>query len=389
MIKTCSLDYLNKEFYETDIVTADGRVLVSAGDKVTPDVLLALYFKEIYIPDVSNEKGPQLGISDEDELQEKLPKPPEVNLDDVSEAISASEVPSLEEASGDEKDLAVGVADNEEPDESKKEIPSVSQEEGVAEWKMSDEETAEGELKSQDIVKDKIDSFLADDEEEKETVSKVKPPTIDIDLSEEALDDNSRKPKPAELNLDSDEFETSDSTKSQALSDEGAASVTPEEDPETAPLKFDEEKAKKTSDYAAKLAKMLNFSTSEINDVKDAAYYYDIGISKFTKADIQKKNFRKAKALESYNILVNEKMMPERIAEAVKYSVSDYESSSFQLNSKIPYNHIISITGFYSEFLTQGHSKEETLARMLQMGGNKFNIFVLHKFIKMMREENE
>ena len=49
MIRICSLDFLNKDFFETDVKTADGKVLLAAGEKITPEVILELYFKEIYV----------------------------------------------------------------------------------------------------------------------------------------------------------------------------------------------------------------------------------------------------------------------------------------------------------------------------------------------------
>lgn len=49
MIKICSLDFLNRENFETDVITADGVVLFQSGEEITPSKLLRLYFKEIYI----------------------------------------------------------------------------------------------------------------------------------------------------------------------------------------------------------------------------------------------------------------------------------------------------------------------------------------------------
>ena len=56
MIKICSLDFLNNELFEADVMTADGRVLFNSDDKVTPDRLLILYFKEIYVKEALKEK---------------------------------------------------------------------------------------------------------------------------------------------------------------------------------------------------------------------------------------------------------------------------------------------------------------------------------------------
>lgn len=49
MIKVCSLDFLNNEFFEKDILLENGKVLFKANDKVTTEALLKLYFRNIYI----------------------------------------------------------------------------------------------------------------------------------------------------------------------------------------------------------------------------------------------------------------------------------------------------------------------------------------------------
>lgn len=372
MIKVCSLDYLNKEFYETDIVTADGRVIAAVGDKVSPDVILALYFKEVYVSDISEKKVFQSEMLAKEELKE-LPPSPVLDEDGLKEPSSAAIEPNLaeSEAEAEEIKIEIPVVDvSVIPDVSSKPVESIPEQEPEV-------------LDSQ--KRDSGPVFSLPDVEEKKQVE-PKPSVINFDLSDEPEKDDSRKPIPAQMEFDDEDIVIKTENVSGTESGEGKIII---EDPEKAPLVFDENKAKKNAEYAVKLAKMLNFSPDEIKDIEEAAYYYDIGISKFTKADLKKKNFKKAKALESYNILLNEKMLPDRIADAVKFSANDYDSSSFQLTSKIPYSHIISVTGFYSEFLMQGHSKKEILAKMLQMGGNKFNIFILHKFIKMMREENE
>lgn len=382
MIKVCSLDYLNKEFYETDIVTADGRVLASVGDKVSPDVILALYFKEVYVPDVSEKKVFQSEVAENQELEEPV---------QVTNVEPEEEIPEIP--------LQQPIEEEKEPETPVIPIPAPLLSEEVAEDinvdvkgpvppnnldKLEENVSEQAELPVSQR-KDSGPVFNLPDVEEKKEVE-PKPPVISIDLSEEPEEEDSRKPVPAQMKYSDEDLVVETEKVPQADSGEAKIII---EDPEKAPLVFDEAKAKKNAEYAVKLAKMLNFSSDETKDIEEAAYYYDIGVSKFTKADLKKKNFKKAKALESYNILINEKMMSDKIADAVKFSVNDYDSSSFQLTSKLPYSHIISVTGFYSEFLIQGHSKEEALARMLQMGGNKFNIFILHKFIKMMREENE
>lgn len=49
MIKVCSLDFLNNKVFEKDILSLDGKVLFKADDRVTPESLLKLYFRNIYV----------------------------------------------------------------------------------------------------------------------------------------------------------------------------------------------------------------------------------------------------------------------------------------------------------------------------------------------------
>lgn len=49
MLKVCSLDFLNKEEFGTDVLSVTGEVLYASTDKITPELILKLYFKDIYI----------------------------------------------------------------------------------------------------------------------------------------------------------------------------------------------------------------------------------------------------------------------------------------------------------------------------------------------------
>lgn len=48
MLKVCSLDFINNDEFGTDILSSTGEVLYSAEEKITPEILLKLYFKEIF-----------------------------------------------------------------------------------------------------------------------------------------------------------------------------------------------------------------------------------------------------------------------------------------------------------------------------------------------------
>lgn len=274
MIKICSLDLLNKENFETDVMTADRRVLYSIGEKITPEIILKLYFKEIYV-----EKTPIKVISEE----------------------STSD--------SDSHKIAVST--------------------------FSKENVHSG------------------------------PRTINADISEGPditipKDFNRLEQDPEAVNL-KDDFENQ-------------------------PLEFDEEQAKKIVSHSLKLGKILNFSEGELKELEQVAYYCNIGITNFRRQDALKKGFRRMKAFIGYDKLISEKIVSVKIAEMVKVSASNYESETFSLDAKIPYNHIVAITSYYEELLAQNASKELTLLKMLQIGGNQFNIFVLHKFLNTMKE---
>lgn len=85
MIKTCSLDFINKRFFGTDIMAQDGTVLFYADDKVTHEKLLKLYFKEIYI----NEKqvSPQSIV----EPVQTVEMVSEAQAEEVSEPVPTTE----------------------------------------------------------------------------------------------------------------------------------------------------------------------------------------------------------------------------------------------------------------------------------------------------------
>jgi len=48
---------------------------------------------------------------------------------------------------------------------------------------------------------------------------------------------------------------------------------------------------------------------------------------------------------------------------------------------------IVSIASFWSKLLSKNYIKEQALMKMLKLGRNKFNVFVLHKFLSIVKEE--
>lgn len=263
MIKICSLDFLNKERFEADIFTADGRILCPRGSKITPDLLLRLYFKDIYVEEWPEDVKSKTSADVEDEISRQL------------KSIS----PSVEEDSSTEL------------------------------------------------------------EKPEEEVAKL--------------------------------FE---------LTDEVPAVIAEEK------LEFDEEEAKRVSEYALKIGKLLNFPKNRLNELEQAAYYCKIGRTRFSNLDLTQKDFNKKQALASYDILLKEKKMPEKVAEASKFYLDNYNPVTFKLDEEIPYAHIISIASYYDASSIKQIPNDDILKKMLQLGGNKFNIYVLHKFINTMRE---
>lgn len=290
MIKICSLDFINKNTFETDIKLADGRVLCAKGDKVTPELILRLYFKDIYVEQpITDEKAEKRSRKAEERLDENVLNA-EFNSPEFASAVAGKE----------SKELAG---------------PSFREFEG----------------------------------------------------------------KPSE-NVSGGSFAFSGEPK------DAPEAVSLEEDPI---LKFDEEQAKRLSELASKLGKKLNFDSKELEELEKAAYYFNVGVTKFRKSQMLQRNFKKDKALAGYDILLNEKQMPEKVAETVKFSVYNYDSSSFKLTEKIPYSHIVSIVGYYDESINRNNSIEKTLDKMTRMGIRKFNTFVLHKFVRIILDERE
>lgn len=257
MINVCSLDFLNRDVFDTDIMTSDGKVLCSSGDKVTPEMLLKLYFRKIYI------NKPQ--------------------VEEILDLATAN--------------VAAGVCVPRELASSPTFTESHSGGPKIASTSKFIEENSEVEL----------------DE------------TVDSEL------------------IEFDEILTDSQ------------------------LDFNEAQAKRIAELSIKLGKILNFPKNELENLEKAAYYYNS---------------------VSAQQLLKEIGISKDIMEIINSCSSDYESENFNLDSQIPYSHIISIAGYYEKMLEKCGSKQETILKMLQIGGNKFNIFILHKFLKMVRETN-
>ena len=155
-------------------------------------------------------------------------------------------------------------------------------------------------------------------------------------------------------------------------------------------LKYDENVAKEIEENAVKVAKLFGFNVREIEDIKKAAHYCNISLDNFTTADLKRKDFGKRKAQLSYDMTKDKVGFSEMIKDCILTHENPYDSALFALAKKIPYAHIVAVASNYYTLRQLYHGdKEKTLKRMLEYGGNKFNIFVLHKFIRLMRESND
>lgn len=269
MIKICSLEFLNKNSFDVDITLADGRVLFSAGDPITPSLLLRLYYKEIFINGYP--------IKKERELDEDL---------DSNEAC--------------------------------------------------------------ELTVDKVESFFEESPEPEEEIEKTR---------------------------------------------EYATVAIADEDDSNEPLEFDEEQGKRVAQLTVKFAQHLGISQQQIQELHQAAYYHKIGRTKLKKSDLGERDFYQKQGDAGYEILTKEMKLSERIAEAAKFYYRRCQGSQMQYDnqnySDIPYSHIVAITSYYDDLISVNLTEDAALQEMLRQGGNKFNIFILHKFISMMRNTND
>lgn len=324
MIKVCSLNFLKEKFFKSDVMTADGSLLFNSGDEITSEIILKLYFKDIYIEKPKVEENQEVAVAATEDLV-------------TAGSVSADLNHLSSSSSGDVQANTV-----------------------VNSPKSIDEKSSGPRFAE----------------------------TGDMDmLAGQSDEDTSKGPRSVDKAFDV-KTGSKKGPYSSAINDQIEEEV-PVENPENMPLVFDESQAKSIVEHSVKLAKILNLSQKELKELEQVAYYCNIGISDLKKADLKNKEFRKMKAFASYKKLIDEAKVHRDIAEIVKFSANDYSSESFPLDSRIPLQHIVAITSFYEDLLDKTNSKQDTLLKMLQLGGNHFNIFVLHKFIKLMRGDSE
>ena len=153
---------------------------------------------------------------------------------------------------------------------------------------------------------------------------------------------------------------------------------------------FSEEKIAKISEVAFELASMFGYDNSEKEKLKLIATYFNASLNQFTKKDLLDKKFSANKANKSYEMLNTKAGIPDDVKLALKNIIEPYDTVKFNLSNKIPLNHIMTPIYVYEDLMLKfNNNKDKVLEKMLQYGGNRFNIFVLHKFLKIMRDMND
>lgn len=408
MIKVCSLNFLNDKEFKTDVKTADGVVLYNCGEQVTPEIILKLYFKEIYIDEESLKK-PVLVASNIDASIESIESEKLTKTTQFAEPVNQITEENIKEPQlidgSNEEDKEIEEPKFIDADETSKED---IKEPNLADVKEENQKNTKGprlveaaaeEAEEEEVKESPKGPKFADNEEEKEDIKGPKAVEYANDdkdstkgprlvETEDSDKENTKGPKRAEF--DFAETDDKKDKKSAAMSNKIEAPELEEPvieiNPDELPLEFDEAQAKRIVKYSLTIGKMLSFSAQELKDLEKVAYYCNIGITNFKRADLNKKGFRQMKAFASYEKLLEGGTVSIEIAEMVKSTTSSYESEIFPLDLKVPYSHIVAITSYYEDLLAKNNSKEDALLKMLQIGGNKFNIFALHKFIKMMRD---
>jgi len=392
MIKVCSLDFLKKEKFETDIMTVDGSLLCAKSEKVTPELILRLYFKETYISEAMNQQTREARASADDEIIEHLSSLRSDAVDGlVFDQLKSTKSDALTDSDlVDELAFEVKSDSGEEltDDELSSKTKSGSSEQLVDGELSSREKTDSGEDLPDEEMSSKSKSDL-----DAEFASKKKSGSGE-ELTDEELasrvksvsEQETTPGGPPDLDSDSTEaLEAAETAVRAAIKLSKAANEVVDLDKK---LEFNEEEAKRISEYSVLMGKTLNFSEKRLKELEQAAYYSNIGRTKFTVGDLADKDFQKKQAHAGYDIIINEKKLSQGTAEAVKFCVVNYDSSAFKLGGEIPYYHIVQIANFYEKLLQGSSTSKQALDKMLQIGGNRFNIFVLHKFINIMRKTN-
>jgi len=158
-------------------------------------------------------------------------------------------------------------------------------------------------------------------------------------------------------------------------------------------IPFDKEHAQRVTEYAIKLGEIMGFDKQRKEDLEAAAYLHDIGRSMLLVEEAEKPDFKEQYTNAGYDYLLNDRGLSIDIAEVARDHMKLYSPVDFSVRTRsfigVPLVHIVAIANFYDILMTKIQNKKEVLATLLRIGGKRFNIFLLHKFISIMRTSGE
>ena len=385
MIRICAIDFLNRDSFESNIKLADGKVIISAGEKVTPELILTLYFKEIYVDKPLSDVivNPTKSTSSSGSVEI-----PVVSYNESLASISETEAEPSFDLSKDESTL---------PQETPLDLSTKSSDSNAgidAEMALPFDKTPEP-AKLDLSVETPINTSLDKETDVKDAKYLNTPlPNMEKEVPDNPLeggvDLGKKYSEEDEIPETDDKYGKSPVAPTLDLGETEAASAEPEPQVEEEParvLKFDEDVAKEIAVNAVKLAKELNLAQNVTSDIEKAALICNIGLDNFKIEDLRRKDFELQKAKVSYDMAVKKGIYSNEVLEIVKSHAKPYISENFDLNSIVPACDVLHIASMYSRYLYVGMSKEKAILKMLQQGGNEYNIFALHKFLRLMRNE--
>ncbi len=380
MIRICSLDFLNKDFFETDVKTADGKVLLAAGEKITPEVILELYFKEIYVDKPL-----------EDVIVRPIgPKPQAQTISEPSEQAVKAAIEALEQ-----QEVAAAQAQQQEQPVQKFEDTGVD--DIVFDTKDLVSKEVEASTEDMQNVSEALSKEDAIRSEIADAVSHLQ--NAEKQEEEKVVFQNTAKQELPEPEPEQDKYGSIQPPEPEPEPEPEpvVAAAPPEPEPEPEPelpkdtdqLPFDEDFIGKLVAITVEVGKLLNYAGGELEELKQAAYNCNLGVIKFTYGDLKTQDFETRKSAESFNLASQKGSISQNALNAIKLYPDRYNSAEFSLNKRIPYTHVINVMCYYFRLKYCNFEQELILEKMLQAGGNKFNPFVLHKFVNVVKGIND
>lgn len=157
---------------------------------------------------------------------------------------------------------------------------------------------------------------------------------------------------------------------------------------------FDEQEAVEVQKYSELMAIDLELSEAEIKNIKLAGYIHNIGDSFLTKEEKEKEDYHETRGKLGYEYTYNKLKYPEAVSRVAREYYKKSDLDNFDLSNKtiknFPYSHIVTIAAYYVKHKSEYKNKDDALKKMIRIGGKLFNIYLLHRFIRKIREiEND